>query len=239
MKEDTSGAFIGGMVRNKGEGRPPRIDNPRPERLARPDPTLAQDASLVLAGTSQFPNIKSPLKERRCKLACLGIPSHILDQGSQEYARTVRLANSYKKVRVKELFQAHGYVSSGVSALLAAASLALSGSRFLYETASAAPINASERGDVTLPQLLKLAASMSDSARQNELSAWELCAREAIVRKRNDMNTVSIPWIHSDSGAERAKPGRKSKVALAAERSEVQSVVEEQNAGTYSSPETE
>ncbi len=230
MAEDTSGALIGGMVRNKGEGRPPRVDNPRPERLARPDPITAQETALVLAETSQFPNVRSPLKERRCKLACLGIPSHILDAGSPEYARTIRLANSYKKVRVKELFQAHGFVSSGVAALLAAASLALSGSRFLYEIAASTPIQAAERGDLTMPQILKLASSLSDSSRQNELSAWELCAREAIVRKRNDMNTVSVPWIHSDSGGEKQKPGRKTKL---------QSVVENQNAGTYSQTETE
>ncbi len=213
MADDTTGAFIGGMVRNKGEGRPVRIDNPRPERLARPDPTLAQDASLVLARSNVFPDRTSPLKNRRCKLACLGIPSHILDVGHPEYARTVRLANSYKKVRVKELFQAHGYVSSGVSALLAAASLALSGSRFLYEIAASTPVRATD-GGLSLPQMLKLASSMSDSSRQNELSAWELCAREAIVRKRNDMNSVSVPWITSESGAERKKPGRKSAVVL-------------------------
>lgn len=214
MAEKDSGAFVGGMVRNKGEGRPVRVDNPRPERLARPDPHLAQDASLALAEGSQFPNVRSPLKERRTKLACLGIPSHILDAGSQEYARTIRLANSYKKVRVKELFVAHGFVSSGVSALLAAASLALSGSRFLYEIAANTPIQAAERGDITMPQMLKLASSLSDSSRQNELSAWELCAREAIVRKRNDMNTVSIPWLQTESGAERNKPGRKPKLQL-------------------------
>lgn len=217
MTEDTSGALIGGMVRNKGEGRPPRVDNPRPERLARPDPTMAQETSLVLDSTRQWPNIKSPLKERRTKLACLGIPSHILDAGSQEYARTIRLANSYKKVRVKELYEAHGYVSSGVSALLAAASLALSGSRFLYEIAASTPIQAAERGDVTMPQMLKLASSLSDSSRQNELSAWELCAREAIVRKRNDMNSVTAPWIQTESGKEQAKPGRKTKIQSAVE----------------------
>ncbi len=214
MKQSTDGLLTGGMVRNKGEGRPPRVDNPRPERLARPDPITAAETALALEGTNTFPNVRSPLKERRCKLACLGIPSHILDAGSQEYARTIRLANSYKKVRVKELFQAHGYVSSGVAALLAAASLALSGSRFLYEIAANTPIQAAERGDITMPQMLKLASSLSDSSRQNELSAWELCAREAIVRKRNDMNTVSIPWIQSETGAERNKPGRKSKLQL-------------------------
>ncbi len=214
MKSNTDGTLSGGMVRNKGEGRPPRVDNPRPQKLARPDPITAQETAIELEGTKQYPNIKSPLKERRCKLACLGIPSHILDAGSQEYARTVRLANSYKKVRVKELFQAHGYVSSGVSALLAAASLALSGSRFLYEIAASTPIQAAERGDLTLPAILKMASSLSDSSRQNELSAWELCAREAIVRKRNDMNVISVPWIQSESGGERKKPGRKSKLQL-------------------------
>ncbi len=149
----------------------------------------------------------------------LGIPSSILEAGSQEYARTVRLAQAYKKARSKELFAAHGYVSSGCGALLSSASLALSASRYLYELAANTPVHAQERGDITLPALLKMASSLSVSYRQNELSAWELAAREAVIRKRNDNNNKAVPWIVGSSYEDsselgKRKPGRPRKTVL-------------------------
>lgn len=160
---------------------------------------------------------------RSTKLACLGIPSQILDKGSPAYSRCVRLANAYKKQRQKELILAHGYVSSAVSALLAASSLALSASRFLYEIAAGTEIFPTEntpRGSLSMPQILKLASSLSDSARQNELSAWELCARESVVWKRNKDASNMTPWLSQNAGdngsLNRPKrgPGRPRKVIV-------------------------
>lgn len=216
MKNSEDGTFKGGMVRDRGEGRGVRVARAKTSELAVPDPTLVLEASLALEGTNQYPNVKSPLKVRKTKLACMGIPSSILDAGDPAYSRCVRLANSYKKARQKEFFQAHGYVSSGVGALLASASLALSASRFLYEVASGAEMFPEARGALSMASLLKLASSLSDSSRQNELSAWELCAREAVVRKRNDQNNVASPWLTQDaSGQESRKPGRPRKEHLA------------------------
>ncbi len=230
MKEPNDGTFKGGMVRDRGEGRGVRVARAKTSELAVPDPTLVLEASLALEGTNQYPNIKSPLKVRKTKLACMGIPSSVLDQGNPVYARCVRLANSYKKARQKEFFLAHGYVSSGVGALLASASLALSASRFLYEVASNTEMSPDERGGVSLPQLLKLASSLGDSSRQNELSAWELAAREAVVRKRNDQNNVASPWLTQDAaGQETRKAGRPRKEHLA--------LTEGQNEVTQGEPE--
>lgn len=198
IQED--GGFHGGFVRDRGEARGVRVARAKVTELPVPDPITVQEASLVLASTRQFPNRKTPLKERKTKLACLGIPSDILDKGSQEYARCVRLANSYKRTRVKEMFQAHGYVSSGVHSLLASASLALSASRFLYAAAA-------ESGSAN-PQLLKLASGLGDSARQNELSAWELCHREGIVKKKIADSQAMTPWVLTMQPEEKRKPGR-------------------------------
>jgi hypothetical protein len=125
------------------------------------------------------------------------------------------MANSYKKARVKDLYLAHGYVSSGVSALLAASSLALAASRFLYEAASSAQMYP-EKGVIGMAQLLKMASSLSDSSRQNELAAWELCAREAVIYKRNRVNSDAAPWLvqaqnYSAAGKERRPRGRPRK----------------------------
>jgi len=214
MDQKDPAQFIGGFVRDRGEGRGIRVAKAKVDELPFPDPTTVQDTLSALQGTRTYPNIKSPLKARVTKLACLGIPSHILDQGSPEYARCIRLANSYKKARTKELYSAHGYVSSGVSALLAAASLALSASRFLYEAGCSTPFQPAERGHLGQAQLLKLASSLGDSARQNELSAWELCAREGVVVKRNRAGNEAMPWLVAGVSApeEKRKPGRPRKV---------------------------
>lgn len=213
---EQDGTFHGGFVRPQGNSSP-AVLLPKKDELAKVNPAEAQDRSDRLKANRRpgsFPNGPSPLKERRTKLACLGIPSAVLEAGSPEYYRTIKLANSYKKARTKELYIAHGYVSSGVAALLAAASLALSASRFLYEIAANTPIRGQD-GGLGMPQILKLASGLSDSARQNELSAWELCAREAVIRKRNDNNNQSLPWtINQPDGKESRKIGRPRKVEV-------------------------
>ncbi len=217
------GTFHGGLVRNRGEGRGVRIARAKVDELPTVSGEDAQVRALQLQANKRpnsFPNGPSELKARSTKLACLGIPSSVLDVGDREYARCVRLASAYKKARQKELYIAHGHVSSGVGALLAAASLALSASRFLYELASKTPVQPEEKGLLGMPTILKLASSLSDSARQNELSAWELCSREAVIHKRNANNNQQVPWILSDNryqetGKEVAKAGRPRKVQVA------------------------
>lgn len=225
--------FHGGFVRDRGEGRGVRIARAKADELPTVDGKAAQVRADELSShkrPNSFPGGSSPLKARATKLACLGIPSSILDSGNPNYSRCVRLANSYKKARQKEFYIAHGYVSSGVGALLAAASLALSASRYLYEIAASTDVQPSEKGHIGMPQMLKLASSLSDSARQNELSAWELCSREAVVKKRNDANTVTTPWLVSDdTGMVKRKPGRPRNEHLVLEEQSKSLVLEEQS----------
>jgi hypothetical protein len=75
----------------------------------------------------------------------------------------------WQRKRVAELHAAHGGVSYGVGAMLNAAAWLYAGGEFAAEQAA-------ETGDV---ELFKVAASLSGTARQHELAAWELAAREA------------------------------------------------------------
>ena len=214
-EKSSNGEFSGGFVRRGGKGRPPRVKSAPLKNLPAADPSLAQELVAEAKATGR----QHPNNPRKTKLAVLGIPSTVLDAGSPEYARCVKLAKSYKNARTREIFELHGYVSSGASALLAAASLALSASRFLYEIAASTPIRPSgdDRG-LSMPQILKLASSLSDSARQNELSAWELAARESVVKRRNEANSVAAPWLVAEPSEKRG-PGRPRKVQLLVENS--------------------
>jgi hypothetical protein len=204
LKEAT---FHGGFVRPRGEGRGVRVSTPKVQELSSPNAAEAQERVTYLALANSFPNRNSPIKVRKTKLAVLGIPSDILDSGHPEYARTVRLANAYRKIRAKELYLAHGYVSSGVTALLSAGSLALAASRFMYETAANADPS-------VISDLLSKGAKLADSARQNEISAWELCARESVIYKRNQSNNQELPWLtdYGPNGNKPNKGGRPRKV---------------------------
>jgi hypothetical protein len=66
--------------------------------------------------------------------------------------------------------------------------MALSSARYLYEIAAGAETE-------NQPDLLKKAAALSDSAHQNDLAAWELCSKEAVIRKRNKDADVALPWL--------------------------------------------
>ncbi len=202
MTEIVDGTFHGGFVRDRGEGRGVRVSTVKAQDLSPvTDPQMAQERALAVSMGSGSQELKSltgglqnPVAGRKPKLAVCTISKDILDKGNPAYARCVRLANGYKKVRTKEIYAAHGFVSAGVSAMLASASLAMAASRFLYETAASAEMFP-ERGAVGASGLAKLASSLSDSARQNELAAWELAAKEAKIKERNDSAKLAQPWL--------------------------------------------
>ncbi len=77
------------------------------------------------------------------------------------------------RARRAELFASTGFVSHGVGAILAAAAWQHAGGEFAAELAA-------ETGDV---ELFKAAASLTSTARQHDLAAWELAVREAAARK--------------------------------------------------------
>ena len=80
----------------------------------------------------------------------------------------------WQRKRMAELQAAHGFVSHGVGAMLNAAAWLYAGGEFAAELAAGA-------GDM---DGFKSAATLTSTARQHELAAWELAAREAQARPK-------------------------------------------------------
>jgi hypothetical protein len=80
----------------------------------------------------------------------------------------------WQRKRLAELSAAHGGVSHGVGAMLNAAAWLYAGGEFAAELAA-------EAGDL---EGFKAAATLTSTARQHELAAWELAAREAQARPK-------------------------------------------------------
>jgi hypothetical protein len=177
------GGFIRGRADSHTATHGLSVENPRPDELS---PAAMAPRKGMKAG-------------RKLKLAVLGIPTDILNAGDPRYAACMRAAGTYRKARTRELFELHGYVSAGASSLLSTAAINLAASRFLYEKFAL-------EGDINL---LKVATKLSDSARQNELAAWELCAREGLARKKLSMQDQGVPWLSVNDGGQK-KAGRKT-----------------------------
>lgn len=195
--------IAGGFVRTLSESHPSQypvvVEVPRADELTH--------------AVNQHPRPWTKLpRQRKGKLAMMGLSKAILDKGDPRYATALRLANKYRKARSTELAVMHGHVSSGASALLASASLALAASRFLYEKFA-------ETSDSSEPNyaLLKQAAGLADSARMSELAAWEMSAREGLVKRRIDAAGAGVPWLR-DADGDKAKPGRKTNAERQQER---------------------
>jgi len=90
------------------------------------------------------------------------------------------------RARRTELAAATGAVSHGVGAILAAAAWQHAAGEFAAELAA-------ERGDV---ELFKVAASLTSTARQHDLAAWELAVREAAAR-RSAGGDAPVPWLEA------------------------------------------
>jgi len=151
-------------------------------------------------------------KARKTKLAVMGLSAELLDKGNPRYAKIVRLANAFRKVRTREYFTAHGFVSAGVSALLANSAMCMAASRYIYEEVASDTYKPSERAE-----LLQRAAKLSDSGRQHELAAWELAAREGQIKRRDEANRIASPWLVEPAvSTVKRLPGRPRKAQVVA-----------------------
>jgi hypothetical protein len=54
-------------------------------------------------------------------------------------------------------------------------------------------------------EILKQASTLADKGRAAELAAWEMSAREGVLKRRMESAYGSTPWIEGE-----AKAGRKS-----------------------------
>ena len=93
-----------------------------------------------------------------------------VDQCLPAFQPFARWGARYASHRRRELATAHGgTISAGVGAIIESAALAMAASRYLDNTAR-------KTGDA---EQFKQAAALGQTARQHELAAWELAAREA------------------------------------------------------------
>jgi hypothetical protein len=200
-------SLVGGFIRGRADSHtihgPVSPECPVADELSPASNDIEEEIRRRSRNPKYNPNGGQP-KGRRLKLAVMGVPTHVLDKADPMYAQALRDAARYRKYRARELSLAHGYVSAGASSLLTTASLALAASRFLYTKVA-------ETGEIAL---LKTASQLADSARQNELAAWELAAREGTARKRAAAAEMGVPWLTKDET--KAVGGRPRKAALAA-----------------------
>jgi len=198
MDKDDGKVWKGGFYSDRGEGRGPRVAHCKIDEL----PNI--DADKAAERLENLKKNQDPLKTRVTKLASMSIPSDVLDAGDPSYARCVRQAAVLRKQLAREFYIDFGFVSAAVSMLLSSSALATAASRFLYETSSGCEESKKDAK-------VKMASSLSDSARQNLLSAYELCAKQSVVRKRNATNTEAAPWLVNYSGDEKRPRGRPRK----------------------------
>lgn len=142
---------------------------------------------------------------KRGKLATLGLSKQLVEEAPPRLMECIKNADKFRRVRSREYAVSHGYVSAGVSSLLATSSLALAASRYLFDEFA-------RTGDI---ELLQLASKLSTDARVNELAGWELCAREAVARRKASASNASAPWLEAQP--EKRKRGRPKKVVAVVE----------------------
>lgn len=176
------------------------------EVVPTPAPTLTYaDVSRPMAGLMTTGNGKPFTKGnraargRRPKLARLGIDTKYLNIKDERYRGCLRRAEYYLARRCRELCVAFGYVSAGVSGILSTAALQLAASKYIHQLAAEA---AGENIPLMI-KLLEIGTKLANGSRQNEISAWELCAKEcAATRARH---SEMAPWL--DTGGVLSEPG--------------------------------
>jgi hypothetical protein len=168
-----------------GTGEDPLSGAVVPPRIAL-QPTMGH-----LRGPRGRPFEKGNKAGRKPKLAMLGIDVAHLDLKDPKYRSALRRAEFYLKRRSRELAVMFGYASAGVNGILSSAALQLAASKYLAQIA-AEQAGHNMRDFV---EFTRLSMQLQNSARQNEMAAYEMCAKEAsIARKLLDQE---VPWLRS------------------------------------------
>jgi hypothetical protein len=135
---------------------------------------------------------------RASKLGKLDVP-----KGDARFVVLDKWGKRYAAARRRELAELFGgEISHGVAAIIESASLDLVAARFCQALAG-------EKGD---PALLARASQHAQSARQHELAAWELAAREGEARKRV---APGADWWGRLCGTAPAAPAQREPVSSA------------------------
>jgi len=160
------------------------------------------------------PYAKQQLATRRGGLPDQPPPDHVVSDGGQrariELYGTAN--NHYREInrswtltwlrhRMREYVNIHGYASSGVCSLLERAAEQYADADYLRATAAS-------KGDPD-PSALKQAGQHAANARSHELAAWELAAREGVMRRALTETDGKISSLANGlrSEAAKSKPG--------------------------------
>jgi len=171
------------MAWRKGHGSSAKGGSPRIEVLPADELPAANPANTVqpnrdAAGRFTRGNTEARIRRIRPGTGCL-IGYAGLEDCSPEFKRFAQWGRRYASHRRAELARAHGgEISAGVGAIVESGALTMAASRFLQWKAS-------QTGDTAL---FKESSQLAATARQHELAAWELAAREAKARPK------AKPW---------------------------------------------
>lgn len=125
---------------------------------------------------------------RKPSMVKLGVPLSMCDVADPRYRKLLRNAGKYRKFRSEELARTHGFLSAGASSMIASASLALAGSKWLY-------LLAAETVDTKVASnLVTMASKLSMDAMRAEQMAWEISSREAAALKAQ-RSDAPIAWL--------------------------------------------
>lgn len=164
--------------RGRGAGMP-RVEPSRADELPAASPGGSVRSDRDASGRFVAGNAAGYAKRiRPGQRGALGI-----DRTDPRYRAFARWATRYANQRRRELTELHGgTLSVGAGALLESAAHALGASRYLQSLA----------GETCEVELFKQAAALAVTARQHELAAWELAAREADARPRKPFEGLSL-----------------------------------------------
>lgn len=175
-------ALVVAMAWRKGHGTgagTPRIEVMPPDEQPSASPCLAVRSGRDAGGRFTVANT-----EQSKKVVRPGLRGHSEAlKVFPDYAPFDRWGRRYAIHRRAEIAAAHGGCSAGVGALIESAGAQLGASRYLHAKAS-------ETGDA---DGFKRASALANDARQNELAAWELAAREGKAREERDERKPD-PW---------------------------------------------
>jgi hypothetical protein len=146
----------------------PHVEVSPPDELSPATPAITVRAERNTNGTFAAGNTVA--RSKRCRVGNRGSTAVRTDPS---YAPFERYGKRYASHRRSELALAHGgTISAGVGGLIETASVQLAQSRFL----------AAKAAETADGAMMKLSSGLANDARQNELAAWELAAREAKTR---------------------------------------------------------
>lgn len=187
----------------QGNGQPRmRIEEPRPDELSKPNEKLTDESEAVLVPAMGSPMSRhetghgKPFRKgnraavgRKPKLMLIGVDTSYLNIKDPRYKSCLRRAEYYMKRRCRELAVSFGYVSVGVSGILSTGSLQLAASKYVGQLAAESTDDLDR-----FIALMNMSVKLGASARQCELTAWELCAKEtgAVKKKHED-----VPWMQA------------------------------------------